>query len=83
MASFPASPMEEDLANKERRIARLEELTFFQEQTIADLNEALTAQQTQMDIQEKRLALLEARFSVLWQNLNEDGGELTVPPHYL
>ena len=43
----------------EEQIARLEELAYFQEKLLSQLNEALTGQQKQLDMLEKRLAELE------------------------
>ena len=65
------------------RLERLEEQIFFQEQTISALNEALTGQQRQLDLLEGRLARAEEKVRTLWEQLGEDGGVLTVPPHYL
>lgn len=65
------------------RLERLEEQVFFQEQTISALNEALTGQQRQLDMLEGRLARAEEKVRTLWEQLGEDGGVLTVPPHYL
>lgn len=69
------------VAELENRLARLEELTFFQEETITRLNEELAAQQALLAAQERRVALLETRLEELWEGLNR--GEVTVPPHYL
>lgn len=65
------------------RLERLEEQVFFQEQTISALNDALTGQQRQLDMLEGRLARAEEKVKTLWEQLGEDGGVLTVPPHYL
>ena len=77
------SPEERADAGLEDRVNRLEEALFFQEETIRQLNDALTAQQIQMDLQQKQLAAAELRLKTLWRLLNDEGGELTVPPHYL
>lgn len=68
------------LSTLDVRLSRLEETTFFQETTIAALNEALTHQQFHIDALEKRLAVSEERLREL-QELLDDGGEATVPPH--
>ena len=68
--------------NEEVRLDRLEEQVFFQEKTINELNEALTEQQKQMDALELRLQRAEERVRSLWDQLGQDGGETTVPPHY-
>ena len=65
------------------RLERLEEQVFFQEQTISALNDALTGQQRQLDMLEGRLTRAEEKVKTLWEQLGEDGGVLTVPPHYL
>ena len=65
------------------RLERLEEQVFFQAQPISALNEALTGQQRQLDLLEGRLARAEEKVRPLWEQLGEDGGVLTVPPHYL
>ena len=49
----------------EEQIARLEELAYFQENLLSQLNEALTGQQKQLDMLEKRLAELEANVTTL------------------
>ena len=41
--------------DQEERIIRLEELAYFQEERLRELNEALTAQQQQIDTLEQRL----------------------------
>lgn len=65
------------------RLARLEEQLFFQERLIAELNEALTSQQHQLDVLETRCLRAEGKLTTLWEQFTDDGGELTVPPHYL
>ena len=69
------------MPSTENRLARLEEQSYFQEQAIAELNQALTRQQFQLDEMEKRLALAEERIAVLLPLL-DDGGPSTPPPHY-
>ena len=66
---------------EENRLARLEEQSYFQEQSLAELNQALTRQQFQLDEMEKRLALAEERIAVLLPLL-EEGGQNAQPPHY-
>lgn len=74
-------PNADAVGELENRLDRLEELTFFQEETIGRLNEELAAHQAQLTAQERRMELLETRLAELWDGLNR--GELTVPPHYL
>lgn len=66
----------------EERIARLEETVYFQEQTITALNEALTAQQLQMDDMQRNIAIMQTRLRALAPLA--DGLEITnePPPHY-
>ncbi|MDE7064878.1 MAG: SlyX family protein [Desulfovibrionaceae bacterium] len=68
------------LSTLDERLSRLEENSFFQETAIEALNDALTRQQFQIDALEKRLAVSEERLRAL-QELLDDGGEATVPPH--
>ena len=65
----------------EEQIARLEELAYFQEKLLSQLNEALTGQQKQLDMLEKRLAELEENVTALMNE--QDGPVNTLPPHYM
>jgi len=65
----------------EERLTRLEEQSYFQEQTLTELNQALTHQQGQLDDIEKRIILAEARITALLPLL-EEGGKSSFPPHY-
>ena len=67
----------------EEQIARLEELTYFQEKLLRQLNEALTSQQAQLDALEKRLAGLEEHMTTLLDSLGQDAPVNTLPPHYM
>lgn len=72
------------MAQIEERLNRLEETLYFQEQTIKELNEALTNQQKELDDTIKHVAKLEKRLHTLTMILSNDGGEDTgPPPHYL
>lgn len=66
----------------EEQIARLEELAYFQEQLLSQLNEALTGQQKQLDMLEKRLSELEENVSDLL-DATQEGPVNTLPPHYM
>lgn len=66
----------------EQRLIRLEELAVFQDRTIAQLDEALARQQTQLDEREQQIERLEARMRILWLHFAETGGEHALPPHY-
>ena len=65
----------------EEQIARLEELAYFQEKLLSQLNEALTGQQKQLDMLEKRLAELEENVTALMNA--QDVPVNTLPPHYM
>lgn len=68
----------------EDRLTKLEETIYFQEQTIVELNEALTNQQKELDETVARLTTVEERLRTLTLMLSNDGGEDTgPPPHYL
>lgn len=62
------------------RMARLEETLYFQENTIKELNEALTRQQYQLDTLEHKLTRALEKLDDV-QSMVDHGGELTVPPH--
>lgn len=73
----------------ERRLVRLEELTFFQEERLEALNAALLAQQRQLDALDRKLAetveltrALRAQMDLLQGGLAGDG-EAELPPHSL
>ena len=72
--------------DQEERIIRLEELAYFQEERLRELNEALTAQQQQIDTLEHRLAetmeLARNLLDQLGQNGNGDPVN-DLPPHYM
>lgn len=66
----------------EEQIARLEELAYFQEKLLSQLNEALIGQQKQIDALEKRLADVEENVTTLL-DASQDGPANTLPPHYM
>lgn len=66
----------------EARLARLEELTYFQEERLKALDAALTAQQGQLDRLEKALAETAALARHLREQLG-DGIANVPPPHSL
>lgn len=70
------------MADQENRIARLEESLFFQERLVTELNEALTAQQFQIDQMEKALHKAHQDIKELRLMIDAGGGENTRPPHY-
>ena len=62
------------------RLTRLEELTFFQEEKLKELDTALTAQQKQLDKLEKDFADATSVIRQLREKLG-DQPEVTLPPH--
>ena len=70
------------LVNAEERIAKLEETIYFQEQSITELNDALTKQQFQIDEMEKMLKTIKTRLRAFAPLLHEGGSEDGPPPHY-
>ena len=69
------------MSDQAKRLQRLEEQLYFQEESILQLNQALTRQQFQMDSLEHRLELAEQRLIALLPLL-EEAGEPGLPPHY-
>lgn len=63
------------MPDPEQRLARLEELSFFQEEQLRQLNAALTAQQTQLDKVERDLADALAVIRLLREKLAEQPGK--------
>ena len=62
------------------RLTRLEELTFFQEERLKELDTALTAQQKQLDKLEKDFADATSVIRQL-REIMGDQPEITLPPH--
>ena len=62
------------------RLTRLEELTFFQEEKLKELDTALTAQQKQLDKLEKDFAGAASVIRQLREKMG-DQPEITLPPH--
>ncbi|MEG1610356.1 MAG: SlyX family protein [Bilophila sp.] len=71
-----------DILTRLARLERLEEQAFFQEKNLAALNDALTGQQRQLDLLELRIVRMEEKLLALWEQVGEEGGEATLPPHY-
>ncbi|WP_446424184.1 SlyX family protein [Mailhella sp.] len=67
----------------EEKLVRLEEQAYFQEKLLAQLNEALTFQQAQIDLLEKRIAELEQNVTSLLEASPQDAPAHTLPPHYM
>lgn len=72
-----------DMLARLSRLERLEEQVFFQERSLNALHEALVLQQAQLDQLENRVERMEEKVRTLWEIVGEDGGETTLPPHYL
>lgn len=70
------------MTTAEERLTRLEEVCYFQESALKELNEALVQQQQQMDLLEKMLARSETKLSALQAQLDQ-GPENSPPPHYM
>lgn len=66
----------------ENRLTRLEEQLYFQEHTLQELNEALLAQQKQLDVMERALKRMEEQEQKLVAML-DNKPENTMPPHYM
>ncbi len=66
----------------EQRLAELETRVTFQEQTIQELNEVVTRQQTQIDRLEKEVENLKAHLASLAPSLVIPAEEEKPPPHY-
>ena len=67
----------------EEKLVRLEEQAYFQEKLLAQLNEALTFQQAQIDLLEKRIAELEQNVTSLLEASPQDAPAHVLPPHYM
>ncbi len=65
------------------KIDRLEELVFFQERLLSQLNEALTSQQRQIDRLEAKAAMLEKQLGDAVQAYLQEAPANTPPPHYM
>lgn len=68
------------LNSDDDRLTRLEELTFFQEERIRQLDAALTAQQMQLDKLEQDFSDATSVIRMLREKLG-DQPENTLPPH--
>ena len=68
------------LNSDDDRLTRLEELTFFQEERIRQLDAALTAQQMQLDKLEQDFSDATSVIRILREKLG-DQPENSLPPH--
>lgn len=66
----------------EKTAARLEEQAYFQERLLSQLNDALTGQQKQLDLLEKRVEQMENSLNAVLEALR-DAPQNTLPPHYM
>ena len=78
-----ARRLAQSAAETDARLERLEEQVYFQERTLSALNEAITLQQRQLDDLQGRMEAVEEKFRELWELVGNEGGEATVPPHYM
>lgn len=69
------------MSTPEKRLDRLEEQVYFQEQTLTALNKEIVARRQDMHKLETRLASIEKRLLALLPLL-EDGGLRILPQHY-
>lgn len=72
--------MSRPLTSDDDRLTRLEELTFFQEERIRELDAALTAQQLQLDKLEQDFSDATSVIRLLREKLG-DQPENALPPH--
>lgn len=70
------------MPNAEERLSRLEELGFFHEKQLKELNAALTAQQGQLDRLEQQVSDALAVIRLLRDKLAEQP-ENAPPPHFM
>ncbi len=67
----------------QEKIDRLEELTFFQERLLSQLNDALASQQRQLDRLEARTAMLEKKLDDVALAYSQEAPVNALPPHYM
>ncbi len=67
--------MSDDLIELQTQLA-------FQEKTIADLNEVMTAQQKQIDLLRLEIKLLKEKLGVLEDRIDSGPPQNEKPPHY-
>lgn len=72
----------EKMSDVEIRLTRLEELSFFQEEQLKELNAALTAQQEQLDRLEQQMSDALVLLRLLRDKL-ADQPENAPPPHFM
>ncbi|WP_165064672.1 SlyX family protein [Desulfovibrio sp. ZJ200] len=70
------------MSDAEDRLTRLEEISFFQEEQLRELNDALTLQQEQLDRLEQQIADALAVIRLLRDKL-ADQPENAPPPHFM
>ncbi len=68
--------------NAKENMAKLEEQLYFQERLLSQLNDALTAQQKQIDQLEKRVVQLETVLHAVL-DASREAPINTPPPHYM
>lgn len=70
------------MPDHEQRLTRLEELNFFQEERLKELDAALTTQQDQLDKVEQQLADALALVRLLREKLADQPDD-SLPPHFM
>lgn len=70
------------MPDHEQRLTRLEELNFFQEERLKELDAALTIQQDQLDKVEQQLADALALIRLLREKLTDQPDD-SLPPHFM
>lgn len=70
------------MPDHEQRLTRLEELNFFQEERLKELDAALTIQQDQLDKVEQQLADALALIRLLREKLADQPDD-SLPPHFM
>ncbi|RUO19014.1 hypothetical protein CWE08_10675 [Aliidiomarina iranensis] len=82
MTDFPAeTPQNNDYAGLEKRIDDLESQLAFQEDTISELNELVTAQSQELHRLQKHLVLVAERLQQIPENQDQTESDER-PPHY-
>ncbi len=71
------------MADQDQRVDLLEEGQYFQEKNLKELHEALTLQQKQIDVLEKKLHRLEEKLASVLHLADGQGIVQTLPPHSL
>ncbi len=71
------------MMDEQDKIDRLEELSFFQERLLSQLNDALISQQRQIDRLVARADALEAQLANIAAAYSQEAPVDAPPPHYM